>query len=480
MGELHRAARAALALRERRQSYPLAYRQLWRQPSPMTSQRAALARVAEPGVLLACILGGNRTGKSDAAMQWAVCSAAGRDAVHEGREGPVYWVRRWLALNGYPVSFINKGPASVWTGSPTFGAAVEQCRPKLASFCPAGTKVSGLHSTTSEATFTLPNGGRIVSKAYRQFEQNPQTWEGAAIRAAALDEQPESYALLSALFARLIDLKGSAVLALTPLRGKHDWFYREIVRNPPNWARVSYLHGGDNPHIDQEMRELAIAAAPAWQRASRDRGGITDPEGRIYAFDRASHVVDPFEPPREWIRWQSTDWGSRAPHVIWAAEDPSGVLWVYRELAPRRSTVEPGVPARRLIMWAHEAEEGTPEGMGLVVCYRVADSEDPGAIEEAAESGWLVAPATKGPGSVLKGIELVDALISTVDPLDMSPVEPRIRITNDCPVLIEEMEGMRWAEKRDAGPPKPDKSCPDHGPDALRYLVQYRQELGFR
>ena len=478
--ELERAAHAALELRRRRKAYPLAYGRLWHHDPPRTSQRRAILALAEPGVMMVLVLGGNRAGKSDLVVQWSVACAAGRDAVHEGPEGEVRWVARWLAANGLPESMIPEGPGDVWAGSTTFGAAVDQIRPKLRRWCPAGTTISGYESRTGEAVFRLPGGGTILSKAYRQWERDRQTWEGAAIRAAALDEQPPAYDLLGSLFARLVDQRGQVAMALTPLRGRQDWLYQQLVRDPPPWLRIAYLHGADNPHIPQDMREMMLAASASWQRASRDRGEFSDPEGRVYPFDRALHVIPPTRPPAEWTRWVGVDWGARAPHVLWAAESPAGRLIVYRELAPRRSTLEPGLPSRRLIEWAIEAERGSPEGAGATTVYRVADSEDPGAITEAAELGWWVMPAAKGPGSVLRGIELVEALLLVADPLTGEAQPPRIQVTSDCPVVIEEMEGLRWAPPRPGSVPQPDPACPDHGPDALRYIVQARQALGYR
>ena len=105
--------------------------------------------------------------------------------------------------------------------------------------------------------------------------------------------------------------------------------------------------------------------------------------------------------------------------------------------------------------------------------WRAADSEDPGAIEEAAGQGWLCYGVDKGPGSVASGIHLVESLLSLVDPITLERVEPRIRITTDCPVLIQELDEYRWSDRGT----EPDRSCSDHGPDALRYLCMYRAAM---
>ncbi len=485
------AARGLAELERRRQVSPLAHADLWDREEPRTSQRRALALSALPNVLLSLLIGGNRTGKSEALAQWAVVQAAGRDASVESPAGPVYWVRRWLARNGYPDTMVQPTPGRVWVASPTFAAAVEQIRPKIRRWCPGSTKYSRWDDKAGEGEATLPNGGCLVGKAYKQYDQNPDSWEGAAIRALALDEQPNCRANLTAGLARLVDQGGRAVGAVTPLRGKGDWFYVDLLRSPPEWARVAYLYGADNPHIPQAWREMMLAATPPWQRASRDRGEVTSPEGAIYPFDRGVHEVQPFEIPAPWTRYVGVDWGARAPHVVWAAEVAglfdlpdgrqllTGDLVVYRELAPRRTTQEPGITDRRLIQWARDAEAGQ-ESLISATLYRVADSESPGAIEEAAEQGWFVAPAQKGAGSVAEGISIVESLLQTQDPITIEPQRARLYIIQGAaPVLTEELEGMKWAEVKEGQAPKPDPSCPDHGPDALRYIVQFRESMGY-
>ena len=90
------------------------------------------------------------------------------------------------------------------------------------------------------------------------------------------------------LFGRLADQSGRALMMLTPLRGKRDWLYLEYVK------------------------QVALAAFLA-------------------------NTAKPFPIPANWLRWVGVDWGARAPHVVWAAEDrKTGRLYVYRELAWRR------------------------------------------------------------------------------------------------------------------------------------------------
>jgi len=493
--DLERRAAAALELRRRRDLTPLAYSALWDRPEPRTSQQRALLALLDPSVLVLLVLGGNRAGKSDVITQYGSALAAGRDATvyDRARRAEVPWVRMWLARNGYPDALIPVGPGRVWVGSPSFGSAVEQIRPKFLRYLPVGTKYLRWDDKRSEGEARIPGGGVLVSKAYQQYDGDPQTWEGAAPRGILLDEQPNRHGNLTAAMSRCVDERGRVVMALTPLRGRGDWLYREVVDKAPPWLRTTHLHGADNPHIPQDVRSMMIAAMPAWQRASRDTGSFASPEGaRLPQFVRGVHVVPRMRPGPSGLRLQGWDWGSRSPHVVWAWEVDEttatgdgrellpGDVVVYAELAERRGTTEPGIPDRTLIRWAIERERDTPEGRGEVQVVRVADSESPGAIAAAAEEGLWLQPAAKAPGSVEAGLTLIEALLSTVDPATLEPVRPRLYVTEDCPALLAELEGLRWAPERDGQEPRVDATCPDHGIDALRYVLQARQTMGWR
>jgi len=498
---LRERAAAALELRARRAAAPLAYTSLWDRPAPRTSQRRALLAITTPGLQVLDVGGGNRTGKSFLLAQWLVACAAGLDATISTPRGPVAWVRRWLSRNGLPEGVLPGGerarpPATVWVASATNSASVDQIRPHIKALCPAGTVYTGWDSRSSQGVARLPNGGQIVTKTYKEYAADPQTWEGAAVRAIGCDEEPPAGAVRAGL-SRLVDLEGRLMVALTALSGTSSSYYREIEEPAPNWYRKVHLYGEDNPHVSQKARRRMVAAMPAWQQAARDKGERVDPAGRIWPWNPAVHEIEPFPVPPEWHRWVGVDWGGRAPHVLWAAEDPAGDgrLILYRELAPRRDVNEPAVSGPALVSeaqqieaddldadraaWqaAHPDAEGRPDG----VIWRTADSEAPGDILEAQRMGWAITAAKKGKGSVSEGLRDVEAMLATEHPITGDPQAPRIvAMRGRCPVTVAEIRGLKWADTRAGVDPRPDPACPDHGPDALRYLVKRRRALGFR
>ena len=505
------------ALRElllRRSLAPLAYKRCWNAPTRRAhgvifrGQRDALAQdyardEADDLPLLTLLLGGNRTGKSDALADYGVANAAGSDAYMDTPRGRWHWVRQWMAANAFPVEMIPTGPGRVWFGSPTFKASQEQIRPKLAGLMPSGTTYN-LWNADAEGVAELPNGGKIVSKAYKQYDQNADTWEGANIRRLCLDEQPNSQSNLTAGMSRLIDQQGRAVMAATLLRGPADWTSSVLLneRTPFPFLRVSYLDGDDNPHIPQAHRRAFLSTVPEWARLTRAKGIVTQPEGQIFACSSVAHIIPAIDPPEHWTRIVSTDWGARNPHVTWfalVAEEfrlpdgqtlQAGDVVAYRELAFRRSLADPAISSRKLCEMVIEAERHSPEGKGLCLVLRVADpgggdqgegdetSDHRDAIMQACELGLLTEPARKGPGSVGRTIELVTQLLQHQDPITGDPTPARLRFTAETPLLWREMQGLRWADPIPGLPARVDHRCPTHGPDTVRYMAQYRHDLG--
>lgn len=491
--------RAADRLRARKAAMPLAYVDLWHHDAPRTSQRTALLPLADPNTLVLQIIGGNRTGKSMVMAMWVAASAMGEDYRVETPQGPRYPVREWLDRNQLPRTLIPSGAGSMWVASPNFSVAKDQIRPWIRRFVPSGSRFIRWDNPC-EAEVILPNGGKITSKAYKQFDQDAQTWEGSNVRGIGLDEQPNSLENFLAALSRLIDQRGKLVIALTPLRGKNNWFYREVA-NPEALAknpdyRLATLHGQDNPHIPAEWWAKVMSKHPAWQRAARERGEFVSPEGAVYTMSEA-HILQPMIPPVSWRRFVGVDWGAVNPHITWIAQvrvkhttgcgkvlEP-GDLVCYREFARRLGAKEQRFTSARLIEEGAKLEAGKAEGLRQCEVYRVADNADPDAIDEAAAHGWYCAPSRKGAGSIARGIDLVESRLALVDPMpdeatgEPPSVRPRLYFTRDCPVLIEEMTGLLWEEGAEGDDAKPDETCPDHGPDTVRYVVQYIEDEGW-
>jgi phage terminase large subunit len=119
---------------------------------------------------------------------------------------------------------------------------------------------------------------------------------------------------------------------------------------PTHWIKGMWESGkaqrcpsrhADNPTFGPARQ--AILDTLTGVRRLRLRDGIwAAAEGTIYeSFDAATHVVNPFPIPPEWLRYRAIDFGYVHPFVcLWAAVDPDGRIYVYRQIYRTRRLVE--------------------------------------------------------------------------------------------------------------------------------------------
>lgn len=486
---LHQRLRARAA---RKRAQPLAYAQLWHRrrrsqevadllgsPHP-TSQRDALGRLMRWSVSIAFLLGGNRSGKTESGAEWAIAQAMGRD--HPA-------VQAWIRRNGWDPAdvAIPEGPGVVWVGSVSFSDALEYLRPKLDKYLPEGC-VRRNWGAEKQATVDLPGGGRIVSKAYAQGRK---AWQGAGIRAAWLDEEPEDEGLVDETLMRLSDQGGRILFTMTPLLGLswpyHRWIAPWEQGQAEDDQHVEEIHGVDNPWIDQGFLIRRLQAMDPATRAKRGMGRFQAARGLIYPmFSMDLHVADaPWDgplPPPDWPRKRVIDFGATNPFcVLWFAKDPStGTSWVYREHYQAEQSL--AWHARRI----REAETCPAcDGLGMEedgtdcpVCggegreyiphsASLADPADRQArIDLARQHGIPTRPANK---AVRAGI------LATQAALAPEPV-PRLRFVRGAtPNTLREIRGYQWRKATGTRDPDEPVKKDDHAMDCVRYWAMDEQ-----
>jgi phage terminase large subunit len=214
-------------------------------------------------------------------------------------------------------------------------------------------------------------------------------------------------------------------------------------------------------------REYVLGTLESLTGIRRERyllGKWVSAEGAIYPdFDPTMHVIDPFEIPADWPRYRSVDFGYTNPFVcLWAALDPDGRAYVYREIYMSQRLVEDHA---RVI-------NALSAGERYVTTIRDHDAEDGATLERY---GIDTTPADK---DVSTGIQSVAARLR-----DAGDGKPRVFFMRDALVevdstladrkrptrTVEEFGGYVWNDRvKREEPLKQD----DHGMDALRYLCK--------
>lgn len=226
-------------------------------------------------------------------------------------------------------------------------------------------------------------------------------------------------------------------------------------------------------------------------------GRWTAAEGVIFEeFDDTVHLVEAFDPPKDWQRIWGVDFGFTNPTCVqfWAI-DPDGRLWLYRELYHTHRTADEHAATIReavteIVCTCPPPEEGAapracecterrwtePQPIAVVCDH---DAGDRAVLER--ELGITTTPARK---DVKIGIQAVKARMRPA-----GDGRPRIFLMRD--VLIErdqalgegkkplctadEVTGYVWAKPKgnaqDKAEPEEPLKVDDHGMDTMRYVV---------
>ena len=99
----------------------------------------------------------------------------------------------------------------------------------------------------------------------------------------------------------------------------------------------------DNPYLMQTDDYYAmLASLPEVQKKQFLEGDWDAYESSSFPeFNRQVHVIEPFDIPRNWMRFRAADWGYSSPACcLWFAVDYDNNLFVYRELYTKRNTAD--------------------------------------------------------------------------------------------------------------------------------------------
>ena len=406
-----------------------------------TSQREAAIRFANTGEAFLCT-GGNRAGKTQFGAQLAIAIAAGRDQ---------WWVKEWMRLNNLPENLIQRKPQTVWYAALSYGDALEYGRPKLEQYAPQGTKYVRWRAQ-DRGSMKLPNGGRIVSLS---VDAGREKFQGASVKFVWMDEEP-TVDVFDECMLRTVDTQGKILITATPLKGLSFLYDFFVDQQPQGFDRYA-ISGLDNPFISSNKLRRAVAHLSEASQNARLFGMFTSQSGLVYPeFDRAVHVVKPFQIPDHWPRDMCIDFGVRNPFAcLWIAHDEDeDALYVYREYyKTEKTTLENG----RMIL-ALGAKD--PD-----LRWVVADPESKdGRLLLARELGIHTKPAPKHIG-VMETINQVKDRLK----LDANG-RPALYVFSSCKELIKEFRKYKWSKTK--GKDRPEKMH-DHGLDALRYEVSF-------
>lgn len=108
------------------------------------------------------------------------------------------------------------------------------------------------------------------------------------------------------------------------------WLYEREQAGHTTFLKATHA---DNPSITPE-RIAALDTLSGYLHKRLRLGLRVAAEGMFFTeWNPELHVIDAFDPPADWSRWTSTDWGYADPWcTLWFARSPERRIYVYREL----------------------------------------------------------------------------------------------------------------------------------------------------
>jgi hypothetical protein len=209
--------------------------------------------------------------------------------------------------------------------------------------------IGGIYKSV-EHRWYFPSGGKI-QLGHMQHENDRYNYQGKQFQFIGVDEvthfSENQYLYMfsrcrSSIPGLIAEIRASA----NPGGVGHQWVksrfvdicpHNETYIDPDTGLSRIFIPGKltDNPALlENDPGYISrLDALPEIERM-RLRDGIWDAfEGQVFTeLSYRVHAVDDFEPPPEWFKWCTFDWGFSSPFcVLWFTIDPDGVIYLYRE-----------------------------------------------------------------------------------------------------------------------------------------------------
>lgn len=333
------------------------------------------------------------------------------------------------------------------------------------------------------AAFRYPNGSSLIVAGLDKPEKvKSKDYDGAFINEATECSEEDAEFVLSRLRYGVCPYP-QLVMDVNPGPPSH-WLNQRM--NAGKTTRLLSRHQDNPRYFDAATKDwteeghryiFGILEKLTGVRYARLRLGLwAAAEGTVYedTWDRARNVIARFAIPKEWPRYLAIDFGFTKPFAcLWAAQDPDGRLFVYRQIYQTKTLVEDHARQIKAVSrWGEAGGEPLPRA---IICDH--DAEDRATLER--HLGLATIPAHK---AVSSGLQAVASRLKAagdgkarVAVLGGGLVElDRDLAAAKKPTCLEdEPESYVWDTSGGAARGEQPKKENDHAMDALRYLVAY-------
>jgi phage terminase large subunit-like protein len=382
------------------------------------------------------ISGGNRGGKTDAAVVDAIWTATN---THPHRHRPARWGQGAVQLRFVTVD-IAKG--------------VEQILlPKFKRWLAPSMLIDERWDKSWDGKnliLTLANGSSID---FVTWGMDMMKLGGVPRHGIYFDEEPPRHIFNESLF-RLLDYRGYWVIAATPTKGM-GWTY-DLIWEPANTPghyledkiATFTLSAEANPYNqatsdDMDFYSLGMDEE---ERKIRRSGEFVARSGLVFPSinqDPAKYIAEPRIPPRNWSWYSSVDHGLNNPTAwLWHAVSPAGGIITFAE----HYQSEMVVAEHAAIVKGRELAFGREPDVrvGDPALKQRSGITGTNIIQEYGRHGINI--GVEGiPRDVLPGIEKMQAYFRIREDSPWGPGRPTWVISANCVNFLRELKKLRWA-----------------------------------
>ncbi len=400
------------------------------------------------------VFGGNRSGKTEC--------------------GAVETV--WLARGIHPFRKNNPNGTSGWVVSLSTQVQRDVAQSKILHYIHPSwisdiTMLSGKKGSAEMGvidTITIKNVFGGISKiGFKSCDQGREKFQGTSLDYVWFDEEPP-YDIYLECKMRIIDKSGDLFGTMTPLKGL-TWVYHEIYLNQKNDPSVWHIHmqWADNPFLNQTDVQTLTSSLSEEELNSRRFGLFSHHGGLVYnEFDERTHVIDPFDVPREWYDTLSIDPGLNNPlSCHWYAVDYDGNVYVIAEHYEAKKDIQHH--AKRILEISQALNWHKGNGNYLHALIDSAANQRTLASVKSVSDLFLeqgICVNTHVNKDLFSGISKVKSYLKNADG------KSKLFIFKNCVQLIKELKGYYWGS--DDVPLKSN----DHALDELRYYIMNRPD----
>lgn len=247
----------------------------------------------------------------------------------------------------------------------------------------------------------------------------------------------------------------------------NDPTYLAKLASMPEKERQALLYGDWDTYEGQFFEDFRIV--PDMKAANA--AGCNDSRESLIAQRRWTHVIEPFNPPKEWKIYRSFDWGYNRPFSVgWWAVDYDGVVYRILELYGCTSTPNEGVKwtPQEVFQRVAEMEQAHPylkgKKIGGVADPAIWDAQTGISIAETAQKYHVY--FQKGDHQRLPGWMQMHYRLA----FDENGF-PMMYVFNTCKAFIRTIPVLQYDEHKVEDL---DTSGEDHAADESRYFLMSR------